>query len=567
MFVADFETIVDINDCRIWAYAVVELENTDNIVYGTSLEQFFNWCKGLKDNSKVFFHNLKFDGSFLLDWLLNNGFTWVKDKRDRDANTFMTLISDGMFYDIEVTFKRQGSKLKKVTFRDSLKILPMSVDRMSKAFNLPISKLELDYKAYRAPDHILTNEEIEYIKNDVLIVRGALNFMFSQDMTKMTTASNALAEYKRIIGDKQFQRWFPPPLYDADVRQSYRGGFTWLNPKYRSKEIGEGIVLDVNSLYPSVMYYELLPYGEGIWYQGQYKEDENYPLYVQSIVACFELKKDHIPTLQLKNNLSFIPTEYITSSNDEMVPLCLTSIDLQLFLDHYDIIHIEYISGWKYKGSVGMFKKYIDKWSEIKIQSKIEGNGAMYQLSKLMLNSLYGKFGSRTKAKQQIPYLNEDGVVRFKQSDWEEKKPIYIPVATFITSYARNKTIRSAQKVYDRFIYADTDSLHLIGTEIPSELDVDETRLGAWDHENTFFRAKFIRAKCYLEDSNSPETWNGDGYDEKKVKITVAGMPSSCYKNVTYDNFRIGMEYDGKLTTKRVKGGSVLVDTTYKIKV
>lgn len=567
MFVADFETIVDEQDCRIWAYAIVELENTDNIVYGTNLEQFFEWCKKNAINNRVFFHNLKFDGSFLLDWLLNNGFTWVKDKSDRKENTFMTLISDGMFYDIEVTFKRQGNKVFKVTFRDSLKILPMSVDKMSKAFNLPLSKLELDYKGYRAPDHKLTKEEIEYIKNDVLIVRGALNFMFSQDMTKMTTASNALAEYKRIIGEKQFQRWFPPPLYDADVRQSYRGGFTYLNPKYRSKEIGEGIVLDVNSLYPSVMYYDLLPYGDGIWFQGKYKEDEYYPLYVQKLRACFELKKEHIPTLQLKGNLSFIPTEYITSSNNDIVELCLTSVDLQLFLDHYEITYIDYDSGWKYKGATGMFKAYIDKWSEIKIQSKIEGNGAMYQLSKLMLNSLYGKFGSRVKVKQQIPYLNDKGVLRFKYDEEEEKKPIYIPMATFITAYARNKTIRSAQKVYDRFIYADTDSLHLIGTEIPSELDVDETKLGAWDHENTFFRAKFIRAKCYLEDSNAPETWNTEEYDDKKVKITVAGMPSSCYKNVTYDNFELGSEYEGKLTTKRVKGGSVLVDTTYKIKV
>lgn len=567
MYVADFETIVDEFDCRIWAYAIVEIENTENIVYGTNLDQFFEWCKSQTHNCKVFFHNLKFDGTFLLDWLLNNGYKWVKDKSDRNEKTFMTLISDGMFYDIEVTFKRQGKKLSKITFRDSLKILPMSVDKMSKAFNLPLSKLELDYKAYRGPDHILTKEEIDYIKNDVLIVRGALKFMFSQDMTKMTTASNALAEYKRIIGDKQFSRWFPPPLYDADVRQSYRGGFTYLNPKYASKEIGKGIVLDVNSLYPSVMYYELLPYGEGIWYQGEYEPDQHYPLYVQSLMANFELKEGHIPTLQMKNNLSFIPTEYITTSKNEMVPLCLTSVDLALFLDHYKIKDIEYLSGWKYKGATGMFKAYIDKWSEIKIQSKLEGNGAMYQLSKLMLNSLYGKFGSRTKAVQQIPFLNDDGVLRFKYADPEEKKPIYIPVATFITAYARNKTIRSAQKVYDRFVYADTDSLHLIGTELPNELEIDETRLGAWDHENTFHRAKFIRAKCYLEDSNEPEVWNTEDYDKKKVKITVAGMPSSCYEYVTYDNFRIGMEYQGKLTTKRVKGGSVLVDTTYKIKV
>lgn len=572
MYAADFETIVDEYETRIWAYAVVEIENTENIVYGTTMDEFMLWCEKKGHNSKVFFHNLKFDGSFILDWLLNNGYELVTDKRDRKDKTFMTLISDSLFYDIEVHFKKQGNRFKTVTFRDSLKILPMSVDKMSKAFNLPISKLEIDYKAYRPVGHILTNEEIEYIKNDVLIVAGALKFMFDNNMTKMTTASNALAEYKRIIGDKQFARWFPPPLYDADVRQSYKGGFTYLNPKYRSKEVGNGIVLDVNSLYPSVMYYCLLPYGEGLWYEGEYKQDDMYPLYVQMIRCQFEIKKDHIPTIQMKHTLSFIPTEYLTSSRDrngdlQEVVLCLTSVDLKLFFDHYIVYNVEYISGWKYKGQVGMFKDYIDKWTKVKIQSKSEGNGAMYQLSKLMLNSLYGKFGSRTRVRQQLPYLNDNGVVRFRYSEEEEKKPIYIPVASFITAYARDKTIRSAQSVYDRFIYADTDSLHLEGWELPENLDIDEYRLGAWDCENKFYRAKFIRAKSYIEDSNVPEVWNTDEYDRSKLKITVAGMPKSCYKNVTYDNFKVGAEYDGKLTTKRVKGGSVLVDTSFKIKL
>lgn len=571
MFVADFETIVDENDCRVWAYAVVDIEMTEHFWYGNNIDDFFLWCEEKGHNSIVFFHNLKFDGTFLLDWLLENGFKHVQHKSERNDKTFMTLISDGMFYSIEVYFKKQGNNFKKIIFRDSLKILPMSVDKMSKAFNLPMSKLEIDYKAYREPGHKLTQEEIDYIRNDVLIVAGALKFMFEQDMTKMTTASNALAEYKKIISTKEFNRLFPKPLYDFDIRQSYRGGFTYLNPKYASKEINEGIVLDVNSLYPSVMYYEYLPYGEGIYFEGQYKEDSLYPLYVQMLTAQFEIKKDHIPTLQLKGNLSFIPTEYITASKDKdgkwtEVTLCLTSVDLKLFIDHYDIIDIQYHNGWKYKASNTLFRAYIDKWSKVKIQSKIEGNMAMYQLSKLMLNSLYGKFGARVKVRSQIPYLDERGVLKFRYSEYEEKDPIYIPVATFITAYARNKTIRSAQSVYDRFIYADTDSLHLIGTDLPEQLDIDETRLGAWDHENTFSRAKFIRAKSYIEDSNPKEVWKTNEYDKSKLKITVAGMPKGCYPYVTYENFEIGAKYQGKLTTKRVKGGSVLVDTTFEIK-
>lgn len=566
IYVADFETITNPADCRVWAYAICEIGNINNIILGNSIDDFFNWCKKDGVNNKVFFHNLKFDGSFIIDYLLKNGYTRTT-KDNKIDNSFTTLISDsGLFYQIEVIFKKLSRGYKKITFQDSLKILPMSVKDIAKSFNLDFQKGELDYTTYREVGHQLTDNEINYIKNDVIIVAQALDFMINQGMTKMTTASNAINQYKETIGKVNFERWFPVPLYDGDVRQSYKGGFTYLSPRYKNKVVEDGIVLDVNSLYPSVMYYEKLPYGEGIYYSGEYQQDELYDVYIQMFTCNFELKPNHIPTIQLKNNLQFVPTEYVTSSNDMDVTLCLTSVDLKLFFDHYNVTNIEYISGWKFKSIEGLFTKYIDKWSEAKIKAKIEGNGGMYSLSKLMLNSLYGKFATSPIVRSQIPYL-ENNIVRYKMSEPEEKKPIYIPVASFITAYARNKTIRSAQKVYNRFIYADTDSLHLEGLEIPEELDISDTELGAWKHESTFNRAKFIRAKTYIEDSNPKDTWNTDKYDEKKVKITCAGMPSSCYQYVTFDNFNPGMKYSGKLLPKRVEGGVVLQDTEFTIKI
>lgn len=580
MYVADFETITDPADCRVWAYAIRDIYNDDNIYYGNNIEDFFNWCRTTGNYQQVFFHNLKFDGSFILDWLLKNGFKHVTNKDNRDDNTFTTLISDGMFYDITVYFNKKGRRWNYVTFRDSLKLLPLSVDNIAKSFNLPISKLKLDYNEYRGKDHILTDDEVNYITNDVKIVAKALRYLFEQEMTKMTTASNALNEYKKIISKKTFERMYPPPMYDKDIRQSYKGGFTYLNPKYANKEVKTGIVFDVNSLYPSVMYYEKLPYGQGIWFEGKYEPDELYDLYVQQFTCTFELKEGYLPTIQLKNNMRFIPTQYITSSNDEEVTLCLTSVDMELFLEHYNVYNIEYHSGWKFKSAVGLFKDYIDKWSANKIQAKIDGNGGLYTLSKLMLNSLYGKFGSRVEVRQQIPYLDEEGVVRFQLGEVEEKEPLYIPMASFITAWARNKTIRSAQKVYDRFVYADTDSLHLEGTEIPKELDVDDTKLGAWKHESTFKKAKFIRAKTYIEQEIIEEKdylkglkkednflYSKDEEGFYKLKITVAGMPNKCYDQVTFENFKPGAIYGGKLLSKRVSGGAVLEETTFEIKI
>lgn len=552
--VADFETTTDENDCRVWAWGVCEIGRPTNFIYGNDLTDFMEYAKQ-SDNATFYFHNLKFDGAFIMIWLFENGFTHVVDRKELETKTFTTLISNkGQFYSMKIMFEKKGKRTKSMTIFDSLKILPFSVAAIAKGFNLPISKLEIDYDEKREIGHELTPHEIEYLKADVVIVASALDVLFQQGLDKMTQGSNALFDYKRTVTVKRFEQWFPIPDYDKDVRQSYRGGFTYLNPKYKGLDVGAGVVFDVNSLYPSVMHNNPLPYGEGIYFEGEYTEDSFYNLYVQMFRCQFELKPDRIPTVQLKNNLAFVPTEYLSTSGDIEVTMCMTNIDLKLFLEQYDVYNMEYISGWKFKSTTKLFTSYIDKWSNEKIKAKIEGNKAMYLLSKLMLNALYGKFALNPNVQGKIPYYN-NGMIKYFEGDKETRNPIYIPVGTFVTSWARDKTIRAAQSVYERFIYADTDSLHLIGTEIPESLDIHNTELGKWSHESTFTRGRFVRQKSYVEEING------------ELQITCAGLPESCYKYVTWDNFKEGTTYQGKLQAKHVVGGIILTDTTFEIKI
>lgn len=603
-FVADFETTTNPDDCRVWAYALCEVGNIERgVIVGNSLTGFMTWCKLQKENHKIFFHNLKFDGQFILSWLFKNGYKHVTDQEEKAAKTFSTLISDkGMYYQIEVIFERKGRKVNKVTFQDSLKLIPLSVDAIAKSFKLPISKLKIDYDRHNnLPEYSpLTDEEIEYIKNDVKIVAYAINYFYEQGLNKMTIGSCALEEYKKLIEKKNFKRFYPPPQYDADVRQSYKGGFTYLNPEFEGKVVSEGLVFDVNSLYPSVMYgceEEYLPFGTPIFFKGKYERDDIYPLYVQMINCQFELKPGKIPTIQIKHGYNFRGNEYLTSSNDLDVCLCLTSVDLALFLENYNVYNLEYLSGWKFRGCKGngLFGAYIDKWSNNKIQAKKDGNHGLYLISKLFLNSLYGKFGTGTIVKSKIPYMGEDDTIHFLDDEGKEKDGIYIAMASFITSYARNKTIRSAQKIEDnyrngkskaRFVYADTDSLHIVLNGENKEdfiktcgLKIDGTKLGFWDFESSFKKAKFLRQKCYIENHIiDEETYNkGISSDEDYLyskdkdgyyylKITVAGMPKGCYPYVDFDNFKVGASYKGKKQPKRVPGGVVLNEIDFTIK-
>lgn len=563
-FTADFETATWLeNESYVWAWALCDIENPENVEIGNSIDSFIERIKKEK-NPYVYFHNLKFDGEFILHYLMTNDYEYV-EKNEKRNKTFSTLISDmGLFYQIEVYFE-VGKKVKKVTFIDSLKIINQTVESMPKTFKIPENKLEIDYNLPREVGHILTNQEKEYVKNDVVIVAKALSYLFNMGLTKMTAGSNALSEYKNIMKLNKFRSLYKPLNYDIDkdIRRAYRGGFTYCNPIYKGQTTTSGEVLDVNSLYPSVMYNEILPFGEPFFYEGKYIEDKVYPLYIQRLTCSFKVKEGKIPTIQIKHS-RFIDNEYITDSGIEPVALTLTSIDLKLFLEQYDVWDLEYECGWKFKGMRGLFTSYIDKWIEVKNTATIDGNKGMRQVAKIMLNSLYGKFATSLDVQSKIPYL-EDDIVKYRLGDKDKKDGVYLPMGAFITAYARDKTIRTSQaiKTYslekygkDLYCYSDTDSIHTLLPieELQKFCEIDDVKLGAWKHESHFTRAKFIRQKTYLEEI--------DG----EIHITCAGLPQRCYDQVTWENFKEGLKVDGKLVFKHVKGGVNLVETEFTIK-
>ena len=348
-----------------------------------------------------------------------------------------------------------------------------------------------------------------------------------------------------------------------------------MNPIYKGKETGKGIVFDKNSMYPAKMVNEYLPFGEPIYYEGEYKEDKLYKLYIQHFSAIFKLKKGKIPSIQVKNNLAFLPNEYIESSDGDLVYLCLTSVDFELFKENYDIEYIEFYYGYKFKGIKGLFTDYIEYWTERKIKAKKENNSSMYLISKLMLNSLYGKFGLNPRVRGKYPVLDE-GILKFKFYKEEIKNSIYVPVASFITSYARKDIIESSEKIReyslqkygkDCYVYSDTDSIHcLLGDEdieeLSKTLDIDDYILGYWKLESRFTKGKYIRQKCYIEED-----------EDEKLHTTIAGLPKKLGKYVNFNNFKEGFEIladdktkEHKLGYKQVKGGVVLVDVDFTIK-
>lgn len=557
LLVGDFETTTDPHDCRVWLWAVTDVMDSDAFDWGTDIDSFIKFL--FDKNCYMWFHNLAFDGSFIIDWLLRNGYTHVKESPR--PGEFTTLISAmGKFYSIDVHWQK-GCRTE---MRDSVKKLPMAVSAVAKAFNLEEAKGIIDYAKPRAVGYRPDENELEYVRTDVVIVAKALKNQIVAGLTALTVGSDALREYKNIMGKTTFERLFPilPKEADMDIRKSYRGGFTYADPRYSKRKVSSGAVYDVNSLYPAVMYNEVLPYGEPMWFNGPPRTDvieQGYPLYILSVTMTAKLREHKIPCIQIKGYNIFSATEY-QRHIEEPVTLVCTSVDWELWNDQYDITVHSYNGTWYFMGQTGMFNAYIDKWSAIKANAE----GGMRVIAKLQLNSLYGKFATNPNVTPKIPIMEHDRV-RLVLGDDEEREPVYTAMGAFITAYAREITIRAAQTHYFRFAYADTDSLHLIGTD-PVKLEVHSSNLGAWKHEYNFIEGFFMRAKGYTENheicANNPNT---SCKCKGGLETHIAGLPKGAADQVTFDDYKTGRVFGGKLSPKRVPGGIILEDVGFTL--
>ena len=548
-FVADFETTSERyyqlhGYTRVWLYAIAD-SNGNAITHGSSIEQFFSYCRNNLCGKIIYFHNLKFDGAFLLDYLFSIGYK--ADYKDKPPKTFSTLIGDmGEFYTIDV----RVSAKRTLHFADSLKLLPFKVSYIATSFGLPILKEKIDYD-----DYTIDASRISYVEHDVRIVAMALAEIKAHGMAKSTTASCAYNAYTGSCDDRFLSYCFPTLDIDflTEWRKAYRGGRCQVSPLYQGRILTNVLRYDVNSMYPHVMRNCALPYGLPV-HCSSLSSLQRLKFGLMHVRIEFMLKKYHMPTLLKKGGLySSGDSYYINSEGEE--ELWLSSIDYELLLRHYDILSFVYLDGYGFYTSTKMFTAYIDKWYSRKKVDKL----GKKQVDKFMLNCLYGKFGTDVMKRQKVVYYEEEKV-KFKYTDYEESTHYYLPVAIAVTSYAHKIIDDAIESVgYENFVYCDTDSVHALAEM--SDSMVDATELGKFKLEGNEEMSKYVRQKCYLT------------YEGKKMKITCAGMSEEMKDSVIkeyglklFDEFDVGFKCGGKKLPQRVKGGVVLHETTFEIK-
>ena len=644
-FMGDFETTVfqgQVNT-EVWASAVVEF-GTENVEIFHSIGETLDYIISLNSDIIIYYHNLKFDGSFWISYLMadlgweqaahlpkptesTDDFEWIEQKFMRNK-TFTYSISDmGQWYRIIIKVKDRF-----IEIRDSLKLLPFQVKRIGESFKTKHQKLDMEYKGFRYAGCEIKDSEKEYIANDVLVVKEAMETMFDEGHKKLTIGSCCLAEYKALVGKKLYAEYFPnlyeipidEKLYGSPnageyIRKSYRGGWCYLVKGKEKKRYTNGTTADVNSLYPSMMHScsgNKYPIRTPTFWHGDYipleaLEPDKY--YFLRVKTRFYIKENMLPFIQNKSSYMYKSTESLTTSDiynpedgkyykeyinidgeivQSYMTMTVTMTDFELIKEHYELVDFEILDGCYFDAEIGIFDRYINKYKKMKMESK----GALRELAKLFLNNLYGKLASSTDSSFKVAYLKEDKSVGFYTVVRNDKQPGYIPAGSAITSYARNFTIRAAQKNYygvenSGFIYADTDSIHCdLKPEEIKGIKVDPKEFCCWKLESCWDIGWFVRQKTYIEHIVAEDL---EPIDSPYYNVKCAGMPQKCKdlflqslgesseenieelteadkkfleKKRTIEDFDVGLIVPGKLLPKRIRGGVLLTDSMYEMR-
>ena len=604
MYVADFETcdsdeIYEFNkfhntyiyNQRVWLAGYKNLE-TMKSTYFNNLDDFMNDILARHDNvnREYAFHNLKFDGSYIIPWLFKNGYTVSQDKPTaKEFSVLVDKMNNWYNLTIQVTTKRR------VTLWDSLKLFPTALEYLPNVYGTPTHKLQEGKEFYefkRPEDHVPTKEELEYFENDLQVPAETLNKHIELYglRFKKTQASQAFYEFTGMF---PAWKWRFPPLeikQDEAIRLAYWGGISHVPKIYRELDNYDVKVYDINSSYPDKAANNRLPYGPCLAEYGEGKPPDMSKFWVAEALVEFKLKEHHLPCIPRKSIVEgeTLEMEKWVEDSKGIVKMRFCNIDYITIHESYDFKVYRWCWSmhwaWKVHKEIA---KFVNHNNDIKVkygklakketdpEKKTEYN-TMRNRAKINNNSFYGKFGEEVIKEGKTPYYELEEVTwevdRIEEQNERARK--YLPVAIAITAWGRKQLVEAANILGEHFIYCDTDSIHFLSygqTKLDKatkegKFQVDSQKLGYWDFEGDYLRGRYLRSKCYMEEKH-------DG----TIEATVAGLPADPHTGqgskkrscLNWDNFFIGHEVtkeeSNKLQTLRTATGNKLLPTSFRI--
>ena len=520
---------------RVNAYAWL-VSNGKKFAWLENFTEFVEFCCQHKVKT-IWWYNAKFDFSFFDYEMLTNDWQ-LKDFKELTHKSYHSLHGEqGQRYKLTLCYEyaRKGvddrHKREHIFSNyDFCNLFGGGLANNLKAFNVvdydgnPIRKLEMDYQAE------IDDNAIQYMKNDVHglfhLVRIASEFLekntgysLMDDRPLIITAGGLAkrelletmyntGDYKKNVKIFKKEHRMSVEL-DEELRNKklYQGGKTIANSDYLNKLITKKIFYyDRNSMYPSEM--AIMPdLIGGILvlnkkYLDFYKK-HNYEIIYEIENYHFSLKDGALAVLYNPFIKQYCDTLNCGEYNNRTFLIYAFELEMlsnfyNIKLDYKQIYAIE-------RHKTDKYKRYVEKWYNLKAQAKKEKNGVLQAFSKLMLNSSYGKLAQNPVRINSHREINEDtGAVHLIEDDStiDENSMLSIIIGSYITAKARCSLMSfmielcgSATNTREHIFYCDTDSVQ---TDIEYS-KADAFKLGGWklEEDHYFDFAKYLAPKTY----------------------------------------------------------------------
>lgn len=529
---------------------------------GYSIEDLM--CKIIEVHAtQIYVHDLNYVSGYILDWLNRNNVAINKNGTRDEAYMSYSMFRDdvGNVYYIKIFFNNGIKRV--IEIKSSRNKTMKSLRDLYRDYKLNI-ELKVDPNSIEDATRQLSYHDKlnQYYKDECYSVAAITAYIMKSlkkaGYNKLTISSDAMRLWNKWEEDENRYHSVDMPNLDEDVeanlRFAYRGGFNWINPKYKGLEVKDGIVYDVNSLYPYIMRYFDLPYGLPDYYYGQLPSG----YWVGHFIINGHVKQNGISCLNDMKGLNKHTTSGIINNDfqDDLdqFECWLTNFDYELVVNNYDIDSIAIFEVYGFKTTKGWFDKYIDHFYKVKKGAK----GSKREISKLMLDSLYGRFGLKSDKKKSTVSLKDNKLVFENSLNVDNKSIRYLPIALFVTSIGRYLLVNTAMDIgVDKILYMDTDSIHILGYYEDDELLHVSKELGDWKVEESFTRAKYINLKTYIMDVIED--------DDVHTVVKMAGAPDSVKQYIDWSNFKQGTTVPGKFYTKIIPGGCIRIECDYTI--
>lgn len=393
----------------------------------------------------------KFDFNFILEELCKKEY-WSK-------YVIEPMRSGSRIIEIKIsTTNPAGEKDHTWTLRDSYALMAFSLKKLTESFGVQSMKGEFDHEKINWNNwQKLKPEWSRYLINDCKGLYEVIKKFEEFSIKKFGTSLRrpvTIAQMAMEIFRKNYLE-NPIPNYESreeEIRKAYYGGRVEI-----FKRTGKNLkYYDVNSEYPSQMYDQYMPVGTPI--KSYTMTVEDFGVAKCEVTAPEGIKYPLLPYRTEKGKLLFPKGSFKGW-------YCTPELKKAAELGYK--IKIEY--GYKFNKE-RIFKKYIKECYELKKKSK--KGSVEYIIAKLLMNSLYGKFGQR-REKEQLVFFPKD-IIGLTPIDFFGEIPIYtrtiqskanhiLPaIAAFVTSYGRLKIYEQIQKVEEQgkeVYYIDTDSI------------------------------------------------------------------------------------------------------------